>query len=174
MSLDTRPQLHPFSYEEFLTDVRLLAAAIAEDRWKPDYVVGVGRGGLVPAVYLSHHLNLPMLSIDHSAGVSAFGSDLLNDIAGRGTAGETFLFVDDINDSGATIAHFRSILGQAATANTRFAVLISNRTSRAEVDYQAREIDRSVDKRWFVFPWEAVGKVETIVDEARSLPERLA
>jgi xanthine phosphoribosyltransferase len=35
-------------------------------------------------------------------------------------------------------------------------------------------IDRDVDKRWFVFPWEAVGKNETIVEEALSVPERLS
>lgn len=28
--------------------------------WKPDYIVGLTRGGLVPAVYLSHYLNVPM------------------------------------------------------------------------------------------------------------------
>ncbi|WP_070156161.1 phosphoribosyltransferase [Sphingobium phenoxybenzoativorans] len=172
MSSLGKPKLHPIPHEEFLKDIETLAAGIEQDSWRPDFVVGIGRGGLVPAVYLSHRLNLPMLSIDHSAGLPAFGADMVGGIAGRSGAGQKFLFVDDINDSGATIAHFRSALG--GDGNVRFAVLISNRTSRAAVDYQAQAIDRTEDKRWFVFPWEAVGETETIMEEAQSLPERLA
>ena len=35
-------------------------------------------------------------------------------------------------------------------------------------------IDRDVEKCWFVFPWEAVAGDETLVQEALSVPERLA
>ena len=58
--------------------------------------------------------------------------------------------------------------------NLRFAVIITNSRSRVTVDYWAEMIDRDEDKRWFVFPWEAVGAKGTIVEEARSVPERLA
>lgn len=174
MSSHDIPELHPLSHEEFLQDIGTLAAKIKADVWQPDFVVGVGRGGLVPAVYMSHHLNLPMLSVDHSAGLPAFDGDLLDAISGMSVAGRKFLFVDDINDSGATIAHFRAALGGSDNAGIRFAVLISNLTSRVAVEYHAREIDRTTDKRWFVFPWEAVGKAETIVEEAQAVPERLA
>lgn len=30
------------------------------DSWKPDYIVGLTRGGLIPAVMMSHYLNIPM------------------------------------------------------------------------------------------------------------------
>ncbi|MGB3928112.1 MAG: phosphoribosyltransferase, partial [Sphingobium sp.] len=46
--------------------------------------------------------------------------------------------------------------------------------SRATVDYWAQMIDREEDKRWFVFPWEAVGTRDTIIEEALSVPERLS
>jgi len=98
--------------------------------WRPDYVVGLTRGGLIPAVMISHYFNVPM----HALGVSLrdgqggesnlwMAGDALglnsrerfvedeNDVAGvleaasdlleSGTYKE-ILIVDDINDSGAT------------------------------------------------------------------------
>ncbi len=98
--------------------------------WRPDYIVGITRGGLIPAVMISQYLNVPM----HALGVSLrdgdggesnlwMASDALgpnsrerfvedeNDVAGvleaasdlleAGTYKE-ILLVDDINDTGAT------------------------------------------------------------------------
>jgi hypoxanthine phosphoribosyltransferase len=98
--------------------------------WRPDYIVGLTRGGLIPAVMISHYLNVPMYTLnvslrDGEGGESnlwmasdALGPNSLerfvedeNDVAGilstasdlleSGTHKE-ILLVDDINDSGAT------------------------------------------------------------------------
>jgi uncharacterized protein len=99
--------------------------------WRPDYIVGLTRGGLVPAVMISHYLNVPMYGL----GVSLRDNDMAPesnlwmaedalgpnsrerfvenpvDVAGileaasdlleNGTYKE-ILIVDDINDTGAT------------------------------------------------------------------------
>ena len=104
---------------------------IAASNWRPDYVVGITRGGLVPAVMISHYLGVPMKSLDVSlrdggdtvsnCGMAedAFGSllpelEVENDLAsilggasellemGVGQDWKNILIVDDINDSGAT------------------------------------------------------------------------
>ena len=36
------------------------------DNFRPDYVVGITRGGLLPAVMISHYLKVPMYSLDIS------------------------------------------------------------------------------------------------------------
>lgn len=168
------PEFQYIADSTFLTDVRAVAAKVAQDAWQPDFVIGIGRGGLVPAVYISHELDVPMLSIDHSSKVADFASDLLGKIAERSMTGTRLLFVDDINDSGGTIQEIRNLLksGGCDELNLRFAVLIDNTRSKARVDYFAQTINRSDDKRWFVFPWEAVGSSSVIVAEARSVPER--
>jgi len=170
------PDLHYIAYETFLANVRTVAASVSAEDWKPDFVIGIGRGGLVPAVFLSHQLNLPMLSVDHSSRVPGFADELLRKVAEKSAAGERLLFVDDINDSGGTIAYIRKLLAETGceSGNLRFAVLMDNVRSQARVEYRARTIDRDGDKRWFVFPWEAVGANDTIVAEALSVPERLA
>ena len=98
--------------------------------WKPDYIVGITRGGLIPAVMISQYLGVPMHTLgvslrDGSGGESnlwmaedALGPnsrerlvDDADDIGGilsaasdlleNGTYKE-ILLVDDINDTGAT------------------------------------------------------------------------
>jgi xanthine phosphoribosyltransferase len=176
-NMTASPELAYLPYEGFVSDIDAVVARIeGEASWRPDYIIGIGRGGLVPSVYISHHMGVPMLSIDYSAKVYDFADDLLIKVARKSSDGSKFLFVDDINDSGTTIDHIRAALHEAGCAadNLRFAVLINNRRSKVEVNYWARMIDREVDKQWFVFPWEAVGTRETIVEEAQSVPERLA
>ncbi len=170
------PQLHYLPYDGFLADVRKVSAAVLAGDWTPDYVVGIGRGGLVPAVYISHETNTPMLSVDHSSKVPGFAEELLHKVAEKSAAGEKLLFVDDINDSGGTIATVRRILADngGEADNLRFAVVMNNASSQATVDYWAEMIDRTTDKRWFVFPWEAVGMQDDIVAESQSIPERFA
>ncbi|MBC2665256.1 phosphoribosyltransferase domain-containing protein [Novosphingobium flavum] len=175
MTDSAAPVLNYIAYEDFLGKVRGVTRMVADGAWKPDFIIGIGRGGLVPAVYISHELQVPMLSIDHSSKVPGFADELLGKVAAKSVAGTRLLFVDDINDSGGTIAYVRDLLARngCVAENLRFAVLIDNTRSQARVDYAAEAIDRAEDKRWFVFPWEAVMTAETLVGEAQAVPERL-
>jgi xanthine phosphoribosyltransferase len=175
LSHSTAPELHPISNDDLVADVLTVARTIAHDTWKPDFIIGIGRGGLVPAVYMSHRLAVPMLSIDHSSKVPGFADELLGKVAEKSAAGTKLLFVDDINDSGGTIDYIRRLLVENGcdSANLRFAVVITNTRSKVSVDYWAQTIDRSIDKRWFVFPWEAMATDDRLVEEALSVPERL-
>lgn len=162
-------------YTRFLADIETLAITVEQDGWQPDFIVGIGRGGLSPACFLSHRMSIPMLSIDHSSKVYDFGEALLMRIAGFTAAGERYLFVDDINDSGKTIEHLRAMIRDhgGIPGNVRVAVLIDNVSSCQTVEYAASAIDRRVDKDWFVFPWESVARDEVLDEEAREDPDRL-
>jgi hypoxanthine phosphoribosyltransferase len=171
------PVLTPIGYEQFLADVAALAAAIRADAsWTPEFIVGIGRGGLVPCTYLSHATGFTMLSIDGSSGVAPFAEHLIADLATRSRAGDRLLFIDDINDTGGTLERVRAMLAAAGAVDgaIRYGVLIDNIRSKVPVDYRARTIDRTVTKDWFVFPWEAVAPTATIVHDAAVVPERTA
>jgi xanthine phosphoribosyltransferase len=176
MSAYATPKLNYIPYDRFVADVQAIAQRIETDSWVPDFIVGIGRGGLVPGAYLSHRTGIPMLSVDYSSKVSGFADELLVKLANMSIAGQRILFVDDINDSGATLVYLRgSILDHGGVGeNQRFAVLINNCRSKATVEYSSRSIDREVDKDWFVFPWESVAPSAALVEEALSVPERLA
>ncbi|WP_116089635.1 phosphoribosyltransferase [Sphingomonas crusticola] len=172
----TAPELCYIPYADFVDDVQAVAAALQEDGWKPDHIVGIGRGGLVPAAYLSHRTGISLLSVDYSSGVPSFAEELMAKLAAATGEGRTILLVDDINDSGGTIEALRkSLVDHGAIAErVRVAVLIDNLRSAARVNYRSRTIDRSSDKRWFVFPWEAMAERRTLIEEADAVPERLA
>lgn len=175
MTRSVQPILTYISYEDFLCDVHGIMAAVRDDGWTPDFVVGLGRGGLAPAVFMSHGMAVPMLSVDHSARIADFADELLAKLASLTLGGNRLLFVDDINDSGSTLVYIRDMLERngADASNIRFAVLINNVRSRATVDYWSREINRDTHKDWYVFPWEAMATVETLIEEANAVPERL-
>ena len=166
----------PIEQDEFVAAIRTLATVLVDDAWKPDFIIGVGRGGLAPAVFLSHATGLPMLSVDYSSQVKDFADEPLVKLAKRTQDGERLLFLDDINDSGRTIAHLRERLadGGAREGSIRFATLIDNASSTQTVDYRARTIDRRVTKDWFIFPWEAVAPDVAIERDSAAVPERIA
>lgn len=166
----------PFTHEEMVEGIHAIAAALEADGWRPSLLVGVGRGGLTPAVFLSHRMGLPLVSIDHSTRIAQFGEELVAVLAARTRAGDRLLFVEDINDSGRTIGEIRAALAAqgAEAAQIRFAVLLDNVRSSQAVDYRFRALDRETQKDWFVFPWEAMAPRETLAEEALEVPERLA
>lgn len=176
MSDAAEPVLHYLPYERFLDEVETLARLLEADSWRPDFLVGIGRGGLVPAAYLSHRTGIQMLSVDHSSGEVGFGDELLDKLAAKIRSGSNILIVDDINDSGGTIQYLRAAIGAKIDNpdGLRVAVLVHNVRSRAQAEYHGSEIDRDRDKRWYVFPWEAVAPKTTLKVEALAVPERLA
>lgn len=172
-----KPVFTPIDYPQFLADVRALTDAIGGDYdWSPSFLIGIGRGGLVPAVYLSHATGIPTLSCDLSSAVKEFSEDVLARLAERTRAGEHLLFVDDINDSGRTIGTLRRALaGYGAPADSvRIATLLDNIVSSERVDYAARTIDRTSTKDWFIFPWESVAPTASQELDAAAVPERIA
>lgn len=168
------PVFTAIDHTAFVADVMTLAEAIRIDAWTPDYIIGIGRGGLVPAVYLSHATGMGSLSVDWSSQASEFAAAALVRLAARTRNGERLLFVDDINDSGMTIGRLRNALADAAPEHVRFATLIDNIRSAQRVDYAARTIDRDVTKDWFVFPWEAIAPAAAIAEDAAEVPGRIA
>jgi hypoxanthine phosphoribosyltransferase len=163
--------------EHMITTINNLMFA---DNWRPDYIVGLTRGGLVPAVIMSNMTGIPMHALDvrfrdvgddYSGPESncwmaedAFGyqGDGLSHVSHR----KNILIFDDINDSGNTLNLIRDDWPSGCLPNdkgwetvwgnnVRVATLMDNAQSKFEhVDYTALEIDKAENPTWIVFPWE--------------------
>lgn len=139
---------------------------MALDPWRPDYVVGLTRGGLTPANLISQYLECPMECLKVSLRDDASPPEHNCWMAEDAFQGKQILIVDDINDSGATLAWIKQDWQDSALTghpdwdtvwnNTvRFAVLINNEASEYKhIDYSAVEINKANDDAWIVFPWE--------------------
>ena len=165
---------------------------LQKDNWRPDYVVGLTRGGLIPAVMLSQYLGVPCETLKVSlrdGGECESNLWMAEDAFGyvpkeeRGTVHievsmlpiredssdparrKNILIVDDINDTGATIAWIKEDWRSGCLPNShawlniwnnnvRFAVITNNLASKEEVDYSANEINKAEEDCWMVYPWE--------------------
>lgn len=151
------------TYQDITRIVSKISRDIAIGNWKPDYVVGLTRGGLIPAVMFSHYLNVPM----HTLSVSLRDSNvtpetncwMAEDALGyippdfrKENGGWTslismrknILIVDDINDSGATLNWIMKDWESCCIPNdpewqsvwnnnVKFAVIVDNLASRCNV-----------------------------------------
>jgi xanthine phosphoribosyltransferase len=146
-----------------------LARQLQQDNWKPDYIVGITRGGAVPAILLSQYLGIPMRPLqvslrDGQGCVSDLG--MAEDAYGiDDEAAKNILIVDDINDQGSTITWIKEdwpsgcfpndeVWNSVWGNNVRFAVLTHNLASQADVDYYAWEVNKAEEDCWLVYPWE--------------------
>ncbi len=134
----------------------IVSQMYAED-WRPDYIVGVTRGGLYPAVLMSHYTGIKM----HTLDVRLRDGDTQEHnawMADHAQCGTNILVLDDINDTGETFAWIKQDWGLDNIAddikNVRFATIIDNVPSKFDVDYSSIEINKAEDPAWIVFPFE--------------------
>ena len=126
------------------------------DDFKPDIIVGITRGGLWPAMMLSHYLNIKM----HTLDVRLRDGDIKENakyLKSQMLEGSKILIVDDINDTGATFKWIRddwNIDSDSEKSNVKFAALIDNVPSEFVVEYNGVEINKEENPEWIVFPYE--------------------
>lgn len=135
-----------YPYNEYKKDLNTLVKQIQKKNIKYDFVLGVERGGLIPAVHLSHRLGIPLKTLSWSSQLKD-GSMLTWFILRN----KKILLVDDIVDSGKT---FLEIFGKYWDMDT--AVLIYNNINESKIkpDYYGRMINRKDTPEWFDFWWE--------------------
>lgn len=146
------------SWADVQRQVQELLRQMWHTDWKPDYVVGITRGGLTPANLISQYLGVPMhtLKVSLQDGRKDCESNLW--MAEDAMDDRNILIVDDINDSGATLNWIQDDwdIGDRWGQNARVAVLYDNESSdsRHSPDYAAESINKASDPQWIVFPWE--------------------
>lgn len=141
-----------YTWEYIHRQTLLLVKMIQEKEVVADYIVGISRGGLIPAVLMSHHMGLPLKPLvwstrDHLDQVH----DLT--IAEDLKEGKTILLVDDINDSGRT---FTEVLtdweySEASAGKVITACIFERATTSRPSDFHAKTITIN---NWVVFPYE--------------------
>ena len=143
------------SWDLFGTAARELAQAVVDDGFVPDIVIAVARGGLPPGGAIAYALGtkaVGTLNVEFYTGVDERLPDpvvlppLLDTDA---MSGLRALVVDDVADTGETLALVQKIMAQHCE-EARTAVLYSKPRSIVEPDYVWRRTDR-----WIVFPWSA-------------------
>ena len=156
-----------YTWSDVESQTQEILRQITLSKWQPDYVVGLTRGGLVPANLISQYLEVPMECLKVSLRDNSSPSESNLWMAEDGYEGKNILIVDDINDSGATLnwikkdwedfhpskpKPWKKIWGDSV----RVATLIDNESSKSKLDinYSAVTINKAEENLWIVCPWE--------------------
>jgi hypoxanthine phosphoribosyltransferase len=142
-----------YSWSKFDNDIIFLYQKILSQHWIPDYIVGVKRGGLVPAIKLSHLLSKPMIMMSYQLRDSIDNSIRLLE-AQTLPKDKNVLIVDDICDSGETITDIIQKFIEEGFNSVKTCALYFNDKQSFNIDFFANIIDRNTNAQWIIFPWE--------------------
>jgi hypoxanthine phosphoribosyltransferase len=156
-----------YSWQDVENQTQEILRQLQRDAWMPDYVVGLTRGGLVPANLISQYLEVPMETLKVSLRDDNNQPESNLWMAEDAFEQRRILIVDDINDSGATLNWIREDWMSGALPDNpkwqeiwgdtvRVAVLVDNDSSASElnVSYSAVGLNKAEEDSWIVFPWE--------------------
>jgi uncharacterized protein len=148
------------SWEQLGEAARQLAEAVVESGYRPDIVLAIARGGLLPGGAVAYALGVKnscamnvefYTDVDQRLEVPLIlppAPELINLDESR------MLIVDDVADTGRTLEVVQEFcVGKVAEVRT--AVLYEKPQSVVKCDYVWRQTDR-----WIDFPWSAQGPVE--------------
>jgi len=136
-----------YTYKQLTTDLVRMADYIPSDGWTPTMILGVSRGGLIPAVMLSHFFNIPLypyhISLRDHIRVAPVNADLVRN--------QHLLVVDDICDTGRVLDTIYEKI-EPFTKNIRSFTLHYKPTQTNHMPYFfCNVIDANV---WIEYPWE--------------------
>lgn len=139
-----------------------LIQQMAKANYKPEVVIGLARGGADMAVKFSHYFDIPCEILTWQTRDGKHGNPVPKAEVGKmqtlmsAYRNVNVLIVDDIYDSGKTLGDIDMTLDACNKMNTiTYAVCIENlEVDTVEIDFSVRQIHRSDDEQWFVFPCE--------------------
>lgn len=153
------PDREVLTWEGFGYACRDLARTILDSGWVPDITVAIARGGLLPAGGIGYALDsksVGTVNVEFYTGVGQTLEDpvvLPPALDTSDLAGAKVLVVDDVADSGRTLALVLDLMRQHG-GEARSAVLYSKPRSVVVPDYSWRDTDR-----WIMFPWSSLPAV---------------
>ncbi|QTX05193.1 phosphoribosyltransferase [Agromyces archimandritae] len=147
-------------WSDFADASRSLAEDVLRSGFRPDVVIAIARGGLLLAGGISYALGTKAcgsINVEFYTGIDerlpepVLHPPMLDVPA---VQGKRVLLVDDVSDSGRTLAKVVALLEEAG-AEVRTATLYAKSHTVLEPDFTFRHTDD-----WIVFPWSALPPVD--------------
>jgi hypothetical protein len=145
------------SWSEIEKSIDIIVSNIKKDNKKYNYIVSLNRGGLIPGVLLSHKLNIPncvyTIQSYSDKEKKKLKKDLYISMIGSFKSSDHILVVDDISDTGETLAETIKKIKKidSDVKNIDVATIYYKNKSIFKPTYYAAEIDNDI---WINFAWE--------------------
>lgn len=165
---------HYIDATEYLHDNWKLAAMVRRGGWRPDFLVGLWRGGAPVAVAIHEFLKVTGWNVQHIplkcasyTGIGENGGEVVfthGDIVfGTFRKGDRVLVVDDVFDTGKTAAAVKGRM-DAIGADMRLACVYW-KPEKNVTDLRPDYFVKDVGQDWIVFPHEIEGLSESEIAE---------
>lgn len=141
------------TWNDIVDAVGEVARAIEASGFKPDMIVGILRGGVVPARLLADELGVDDIGVIEIKLYTSIGArkpqPYLRQPLILPATNRRVLVVDDVSDTGLTLQHALEAIKLYNPSEVRTATLYVKPWTKLMPDYYARIVDE-----WVVFPWE--------------------
>jgi len=143
------------------------AQKIQRQNYKPDVIIGIARGGIIPARILLDLLETPQLAsiqiefytdINQTQQEPTLKYPLTTKITGKKT-----LLVDDISDTGKSLKFAKTHLQQHSVKEVKTATLFQKPKSTEPPDFYEKQTNH-----WVVFPWDTKETLRKIIQKQQS------
>ncbi len=144
------------SWQRFHAQCFELAKKVKDSGFRPSKIVAIARGGLIPAVLISHALKnkeLYVIRCDYyesdAHGEQKLPRPVIHQKLPFSLEGEKVLLVDEVADSGASLEESLNHLKSLNPKEVKVAAVFVKPKCTVKPDFFSRETDK-----WVVFPWE--------------------
>jgi len=165
---------HMIGWEYAYSLAKRLAHNIRSSGFKPDLVIGIARGGLVPARIVCdflHQKDLASIKAEHWGIASMLGKAKIKyslpceiEISGK-----RILVVDDVVDTGETYSVILDYFKEKGACEIRTAALHYKTSSKFIPDYWG---EKHEDWKWIIYPWaiyeDMTGFVQKVLAERKT------
>lgn len=147
------------TWDEFGEAARSLASDVLRSGFRPDVVIAIARGGLLLAGAISYALGTKAcgsINVEFYSGIDErLPEPVLHPpmLDAPALGGKRVLLVDDVSDSGRTLAKVFALLTDEG-AEVRTATLYTKSHTVLAPDFDYRRTDD-----WIIFPWSALPPV---------------
>ena len=142
----------------------LLTQAEKIQGYKPDLIVGIARGGLIPARILTDLLETPLLAtieVEFYLGIAQTKAEpTLKQPLTTPVRCKKILLVDDIADTGKTLQLAKSHLQNLGPSEIKIATLYLKLQSITKPDFYEKQTSN-----WVIFPWDTKETLRKIIQK---------
>lgn len=145
---------------------------IRDSGFRPDIVVAIARGGYIPARLLCDFLNLyNLVSIrvaHYEAGAQRKTQARLSSPLPLDISGLEVLLVDDVSDTGDTLALAIEHIQDSAPAHMKVVTLHHKQVSPIVPDFFGQKV---VAWRWLIYPWAVMEDLSGLLTRMTPCPD---
>lgn len=127
---------------------------IQDSNYKPDIIISLGRGGMIPTRLLSDSLSVKEIAFLPASMYIGVKTRNIKPKMGTLTASvfrKNILLVDDILDTGITIDAAIEILKRSGASDIKTATLLCKKNANRKPTYFYMNC---TENDWIIFPWE--------------------